>query len=173
MTRLRFGERGAERSHDSALRGSRAGARTMMLASVGVPLMPAGGSFCSLLKSRMRRLRAGVLMAPTSLALSSFLRRLKKAPVRLCVEGGVVAHTLQEPTTVSARARGALNALDYSSVARWRLDATGCDCRLPPPVRQRRPLREDPFFELKYQQGGCQKSSESFLRSFCRSDMKR
>ncbi len=52
----------------------------MMLASVGVPLMPAGGSFCSLLKSRMRRLRAGVLMAPTSLALSSFLRRLKKAP---------------------------------------------------------------------------------------------
>ena len=139
----------------------------MMLASVGVPLMPAGGSFCSLLKSRMRRLRAGVLMAPTSLALSSFLRRLKKA------EGGVVAHTLQEPTTVSARARGALNALDYSSVARWRLDATGCDCRLPPPVRQRRPLREDPFFELKYQQGGCQKSSESFLRSFCKSDLKR
>jgi hypothetical protein len=138
----------------------------MMLASVGVPLMPAGGSFCSLLKSRMRRLRAGVLMAPTSLALSSFLRRLKKA------EGGVVAHTLQEPTTVSARARGALNALDYSSVARWRLDATGCDCRLPPPVRQRRPLREDPFFELKYQQGGCQKSSESFLRSFCKSDLK-
>ena len=51
----------------------------MMLASVGVPLMPAGGSFCSLLKSRMRRLRAGVLMAPTSLALSPFLRRLKKA----------------------------------------------------------------------------------------------
>ena len=140
MTRLRFGERGAERSHDSALRGSRAGARTMMLDSVGVPLMPAGGSFCSLLKSRMRRLRAGVLMAPTSLALSSFLRRLKKA------EGGVVAHTLQEPTTVSARARGALNALDYSSVARWLLDATGCDCRLPPPVRQRRPLQEDPFF---------------------------
>ena len=143
MTRLRFGERGAERSDDSALRGSRARARTMMLASVGVPLMPAGGSFCSLLKSRMRRLRAGVLMAPTSLALSSFLRRLKKA------EGGVVAHTLQEPTTVSARARGALNALDYPSVARWRLDATGCDCRFPPPVRQRRPLREDPF-ELKY-----------------------
>ena len=153
VTRLRFGERGAERSHDSALRGSRAGARTMMLASVGVPLMPAGGSFCSLLKSRMRRLRAGVLMAPTSLALSSFLRRLKKAPVRLCVEGGVVAHTLPEPTTASARARGALNALDYPSVARWRLDATGCDCRLPPPVRQRRPLREDPF-ELKYEARG-------------------
>ena len=103
----------------------------MMLDSVGVPLMPAGGSFCSLLKSRMRRLRAGVLMAPTSLALSSFLRRLKKAPVRLCVEGGVVAHTLPEPTTASARARGALNALEYPSVARWRLDATGCDCRLP------------------------------------------
>ena len=34
----------------------------MMLLSVGVPEIPAGGSFCSRLKSLMRRFRAGVDM---------------------------------------------------------------------------------------------------------------
>ena len=68
----------AQRSDESALlRSRRVWVRTMMLASVGVPLMPAGGSFCNLLKSSMRRLRAGVLMAPTSRALSRF--QLKRA----------------------------------------------------------------------------------------------
>jgi hypothetical protein len=33
---------------------------------VGVPLMPAGGSFWSRLKSRIRRLRAGVLIFDAS-----------------------------------------------------------------------------------------------------------
>ena len=64
-----------------------------------------------------------------------------------------MAHTLPAPTTASARARGALNALDYPSVARWRLDARAMRLSPPPPVRQRRPLREDPF-ELKYEAAG-------------------
>ena len=34
----------------------------IMLFSPGAPLTPAGGSSCSLLKSRMRRLRAAVVM---------------------------------------------------------------------------------------------------------------
>mmetsp|Transcript_11210 Transcript_11210/g.41552 ORF Transcript_11210/g.41552 Transcript_11210/m.41552 type:complete len:143 (+) Transcript_11210:703-1131(+) len=34
----------------------------MMFASVGVPEIPAGGSFCRRLKSRIRRFRAGVLI---------------------------------------------------------------------------------------------------------------
>ena len=43
--------------------------QSMMLLSCGAPLMPAGGSCCSRLKSRIRRFLAGVDISAAAAAL--------------------------------------------------------------------------------------------------------